>query len=107
MFSKRNKKPKTVFFIYDSRGTLLFTGELTALPIKEAIIIQKSIEFFNDHQPCYIHRGAVTVRLLAEIENYIETVVLQDSFFVKNSKNTVIDYIDMDGIYLIKRNQII
>jgi len=48
-------------------GNILFNGSLMDLPIKEEWVIKKSIEFFNDPAPCYIHRGAVTVRLLNEI----------------------------------------
>lgn len=107
MFNKRNKKPKTMFSFYDSQGTLLSTGELNAIPIKEAIIIQKSIEFFNDPQPCYIHRGAVTVRLLAEIESYIGNMLNEDSFYVEKCNQAAVNYIDMDGIYLIKRKLVI
>ena len=46
---------------------LLYSGELLDLPLKEEWILKKSIEFFDDHAPCYLHRGAVTVRLLDEI----------------------------------------
>ena len=46
---------------------ILFSGELLDLPLKEEWILKKSIEFFDDHAPCYLHRGAVTVRLLDEL----------------------------------------
>ena len=54
--------------------TVLFAGDLMDLPLKDEWIIKKSIEFFNDPEPCFIHRGAVTIRLLNEIwgEHYIE-----------------------------------
>ena len=48
-------------------GRVLFSGNLEDLPLKEEWIIQKSVEFFNDPEPCFIHRGAVAVRLLNEI----------------------------------------
>ncbi|MDR2648393.1 MAG: hypothetical protein LBB94_01545 [Clostridiales bacterium] len=48
-------------------GEVLFRGNLMDLPLKEEMILKKSIEFFNDPAPCYIHKGAVTVRLLNEI----------------------------------------
>jgi len=52
---------------------VLFSGDLTELPLKEEWILKKSIEFFNDPAPCYIHRGAVTIRLLNEIWESAET----------------------------------
>jgi len=48
-------------------GNVLFSGDLTDLPLKDEWVIKKSIEFFNDPEPCFIHRGAVSVRLLNEI----------------------------------------
>ena len=52
----------------DANGEILFSGDIYTLPILEDVIIQKSIEFFNDPEPCYIHKGAVCVRLWREIE---------------------------------------
>ena len=46
----------------------VYRGTLTDLPLKEEIILEKSEEFFNDPNPCFIHRSAVRVRLLAELE---------------------------------------
>jgi hypothetical protein len=46
---------------------LLYSGELVDLPLKDEWILKKSIEFFDDHAPCYLHRSAVTVRLLDEL----------------------------------------
>jgi hypothetical protein len=53
-------------------GQTLFSGELIDLPIKEEWILAKSVEFFNDYSPCYIHRSAVITRLLDEIWNSLE-----------------------------------
>ena len=46
---------------------VLFSGDLMDLPLKDEWIIKKSIEFFSDPEPCFIHRSAVTIRLLNEI----------------------------------------
>lgn len=48
--------------------------KITSLPIKEQIIISKSIEFFNDSEPCFIHRSAVMKRLITEIDDYLYSV---------------------------------
>lgn len=57
--------------------TLLYEGELKALPIKESIIIEKSILYFDDPEPCYIHRNAVNMRISEEL--YRELLVTKGS----------------------------
>lgn len=49
-------------------GQVLYEGKLEGLPLREEIILAKSEEFFNDPAPCYIHRGAVSIRLYLELE---------------------------------------
>lgn len=51
----------------------IYDGPLKDIPLKEAVILNKSVEFFNDPEPCHIHRGAVRVRLTAEIQQELET----------------------------------
>lgn len=58
---------KTRLTIISAGQTILYQGKLTNLPIPEPIIIQKSIEFFNDPAPCMIHRSAVLNRLYTEL----------------------------------------
>jgi hypothetical protein len=56
----------------DAAGKTLYSGRIYGLPIRECVVIQKSIEFFNDPEPCYKHRGAVHTRIWAEFEQYLE-----------------------------------
>lgn len=51
-----------------SDGVLLYQGRWDELPLEEDVIIEMSIAFFRDSEPCYIHRDAVRVRLLSELE---------------------------------------
>lgn len=51
---------------------VLYEGKWEELPFDEKIILEYSIRFFDDPAPCYIHRGAVRVRLLAELEECYE-----------------------------------
>jgi hypothetical protein len=67
----RTKKQENQLSIYCDK-TLVFQGNLYQLPLRETVIIEKSIHFFNDHEPCYIHRSAVQIRLIAEIENQLQ-----------------------------------
>jgi hypothetical protein len=48
-------------------GSVLFEGALDTLNFPEKLVIRKSIYFFNDEEPCYIHRGAVAARLFGEL----------------------------------------
>lgn len=68
-FKKKNHIPKLELY---SGGEQIYDGFLKDIPIKETVILEKSVEFFNDPEPCHIHRGAVRVRLTAEIQLEIE-----------------------------------
>lgn len=63
----RKKKCKKYIRIF-SGSQICYDGLLEALPLCESVILQKSIQFFDDPEPCYIHRDAVRIRLLAELE---------------------------------------
>lgn len=64
---KREKKCKKYIRIF-SGSQISYDGLFEALPLCEPVIIQKSIQFFDDPEPCYIHRDAVRIRMLAELE---------------------------------------
>lgn len=65
---------ESISFI-DCKNKILFSFKIKSLPIKEEGIIRKSIEFFNDPEPCFIHRGAVAARITAEIYEYFSNNV--------------------------------
>jgi hypothetical protein len=54
--------------ILDGEGAPIFDGSLRGLCFSEQLIIRKSIEFFRDPEPCFIHRSAVVSRLMAELD---------------------------------------
>ena len=58
--------------ITDERGASLFEGALNDLDFPEKLIIAKSIYFFHDEAPCFIHRSAVVSRLVSELELALE-----------------------------------
>lgn len=62
------KKP-VLYARLKRNGSILYSGKWNALPLAEEVILQKSVEFFDDAEPCYIHRNAVRVRLMAELED--------------------------------------
>lgn len=74
MFSKIKHTPKIVKYItVRSNDRILYEGKWEELPFDEKLIIEYSIRFYDDPDPCYIHRGAVRVRLLAELEESYES----------------------------------
>jgi len=68
---KSNKAPPRIVHISHG-GRTAYVGEINGLPVGEAVLISKSIEFFNDPEPCFIHRSAVRARLYAEFEQWLD-----------------------------------
>ena len=85
MFLKRKKKRYLKVTLDE---TVLYDGLWDNLPITEEVIIEKSIEFFNDPEPCAIHRGAVQIRLLAELDTLTPVFPPNASLISQNSKLT-------------------
>ncbi len=56
-----------------SGGVKVFHGAVKDLPLQEEVVIKKSIEFYDDPEPCFIHRGAVMTRLYEELSQFFET----------------------------------
>ena len=67
----KKKKPLPTIQLYNA-NTLLYDGFLKDVPLKESVILEKSVAFFDDPEPCHIHRGAVRTRLTAEIQKELE-----------------------------------
>lgn len=63
----KKKTPDQPSVCIQSGNQILYKGLLRELPIKETVIIEKSIYFFDDPEPCFIHRNAVSVRLISEL----------------------------------------
>ena len=58
--------------IIDNDNCILYEGNLYRLPVAESIIIEKSIEYFNDSEPCFLHKSAVTKKIYYEIEDFFQ-----------------------------------
>ena len=65
---KKESNDKLSISLRNTSGETLYKGAVTDIVFPEPLIIEKSIEFFNDPDPCYIHRGAVNVRLAFELK---------------------------------------
>ncbi len=70
--------------------------KLDEIDFKETAILDGCIEFFDDRNPCFIHKSAVKARFIEEIQSYYrgaETVLPQsvtDKIDFKDLKQTII-----------------
>lgn len=55
---------------FGENGIPVYKGKLISLPFKDDVIIRKSIEFFNDDEPCIIHKSFVVRTIVLNIEDY-------------------------------------
>ncbi|MDP4179555.1 MAG: hypothetical protein Q8942_00495 [Bacillota bacterium] len=62
-------QPKKIKFI-DGNEKTRFECKFNSLPLNERKIIEKSIELFNDSEPCIIHRSFAIKKLLLEVCDY-------------------------------------
>ncbi|MBU3092388.1 hypothetical protein K2F40_13035 [Clostridium sp. CM028] len=69
--------------ITDNDNCILYEGNLYKLPVAENIIIEQSIEYFNDSEPCFLHKSAVTKKIYYEIEDFFQE---KDNIGVKEIK---------------------
>lgn len=74
-----------ILSFFDDMGNIIFERKLTAIPLKEEAIIQKSIEFFNDPEPCMIHRSAVMKRIFMEFYEFFD-------YNIQEGKNELLWY---------------
>jgi len=67
---KQKKTPPTPsrLQLRDREGNLVFDDRIDRLKIRDDRVIELSILYYNDPEPCFIHRGAVLSRVLGEIE---------------------------------------
>jgi hypothetical protein len=73
IFKNKNRKKKATKTIkIVSNDIVVYDGDLYELPIKKQKVIAGSVEFFNDPEPCMIHRSAVISRYYMMIENWLE-----------------------------------
>ena len=66
-FKKKAAAPALPSVCIRSGEKVIYEGLLKDIPIKEEVLIEKSIYFFDDPEPCFIHRDAVRVRLTEEL----------------------------------------
>ena len=56
------------YIIIKKEGKTLYDGRISDIPIKEEYIINKSVELFDDDDPCIIHQSYV-------IKEYVDVLL--------------------------------
>ncbi len=51
---------------------ILFQGKILNIPLKEASVVEKSIEIFGDEDPCVIHQSFVVKELVTDLLDLFE-----------------------------------
>ena len=64
MFGRKRRRAEPRAAALDAAGAVLAEAPLMDFPIPDAAVVALSVEFFNDPEPCEIHRGAVRWRVL-------------------------------------------
>jgi len=100
-------KNKIISFM-DSKGNVVLEKKLTSLPLKEEVVINKSVEFFDDPEPCMIHRSAVMKRLYMEIDDFLNDALRKGrkQLSLEHIPDSIKKYIDIpDTITVINIRQ--
>jgi hypothetical protein len=77
--------------IIEQNGNVLFKGKILSMPVKERAIKEKSIDLFDDDDPCIIHMSFVVkhfaealITLLNENEGKIHVKDFEDQLYFLN-----------------------
>lgn len=75
------KRTKLQFL--DTDKNIIFENKLIAIPLNEEEIISRSIEYFNDPEPCMIHRSAVMKSMIIELYEFFLEVYMDGQKRIK------------------------
>lgn len=90
---KRQKKNE-MYIIYNHEKNRIGAYEPEAFPLSKTAVIQKSIFYFDDANPCYLHLNAVKVRLLEEIRKVICNE--NEPVLIERLPGEIRSYLDLD-----------
>lgn len=96
LFKKKStSKEAHHWYFLSSKGKTLLLDTTFNLPLKEDIILRKCLDFFDDPDPCYIHRGAVIARLYFELEEVAEMLPKGEPLSVNQLSGCVMNYLEL------------
>lgn len=70
MLKKKQKKVRILTL--RSGDQVLYDGPLAELPLTDQAVLDASIRYFNDPEPCEIHRSAARLRIAADFADELE-----------------------------------
>jgi hypothetical protein len=93
---------KKIIFI-DRNGKEILNVPIIEIPIHEKIVIEKSIELFNDDEPCIIHKTYSIRAITLEICDYLKEFLDSNNEVLKESINKkILNLINIQDFYKIK-----
>ncbi len=57
----------------EQNDTIIYKGKPVNIPIKKDAMIRRSIEMFDDEDPCIIHQSYVAKKFANDLENLFKT----------------------------------
>ena len=101
MFFRKKKKEPYILLDISAGNINLNKVKITDLPLKESVIIQKSVELYDDPSPCYIHKNAVSAVLYEELRGVLTQRVSGGKSHVRYNEIPpwMKEYMDFDGPY--------
>ena len=91
-FRKKSAAPALPSVRILSGEQVIYEGLLKDIPIRENVLIEKSIYFFDDPEPCFIHLDAVRLRLTEELHQEL----LREN--TGSPGSLLLSYADLSGI---------
>lgn len=67
MFGRKHKPQEDTITLFDTENQLIGRWPLREYVLPEEAVLALSLEYFNDPEPCQIHRGAVQWRAVMEL----------------------------------------
>ncbi|MEN8907385.1 MAG: hypothetical protein ABF289_15620 [Clostridiales bacterium] len=93
---------KKIIFI-DRNENEIINVPIIEIPIHEKKIIEKSIELFNDDEPCIIHKSFTIRAITYEICDYLKKFLDSNNEVLKESINEkILNLIDIQDFHKIK-----
>jgi hypothetical protein len=91
----RKRKQKRQIIVRKN-GNILFEGNIIDLPLRDSYITQRSIELFDDDDPCIIHKSYV----IKDFQDKLLTIYNESKTNVLEGKNDleILQVIDFSNI---------
>lgn len=67
MFGRKTRRKAVCIELYDVHSAPLRRCPIAEFPLPEEIVLMLSVRYFNDPEPCEIHRAAVQKRAMLEL----------------------------------------